>query len=70
MVGVELVKDRATREPSSELLQDLVQRAFRQGLLLLGAGKSTLRLAPPLVVDETDVDTALHMIDDCLAELE
>jgi 4-aminobutyrate aminotransferase len=70
MVGVELVKDRATREPSSELLQELVQRAFRQGLLLLGAGKSTLRLAPPLVVDETDVDTALHMIDDCLAELE
>lgn len=70
MVGVELVKDRATREPHSELLRGLVQRAFRQGVLFLGAGKSTLRLAPPLVVDETDVDTALHMIDACLAELD
>jgi 4-aminobutyrate aminotransferase len=70
MVGIEFVKDRATREPAAELVHDLVQRAFRQGLLLLGAGKSTLRLAPPLLVDEQDVDTALAMIDACLAELD
>lgn len=70
MVGVEFVKDRSTREPAAALVHDLVQRAFRQGLLLLGAGKSTLRLAPPLVVDEQDVDTALDMIGACLAELD
>jgi 4-aminobutyrate aminotransferase len=70
MVGVEFVKDRATREPAGQLVHDLVQRAFRQGLLLLGAGKSTLRLAPPLVVDQDDVDTAMNMIDACLAELD
>ena len=39
-------------------------------LLLLGAGKSTLRLAPPLVVDESDVDTALAIIDGLLGELD
>jgi 4-aminobutyrate aminotransferase len=70
MVGIEFVKDRATREPAGELVHDLVQRAFRQGLLLLGAGKSTLRLAPPLVIDQDDVDTAMDMIDSCLAELD
>jgi 4-aminobutyrate aminotransferase len=70
MVGIEFVKDRATREPAGQLVHDLVQRAFRQGLLLLGAGKSTLRLAPPLVVDQNDVDTAMDMIDACLAELD
>ena len=70
MVGVEFVKDRTTREPAGELVHDLVQRAFRQGLLLLGAGKSTLRLAPPLVVDQNDVDTAMDMLDACLAELD
>jgi 4-aminobutyrate aminotransferase len=70
MVGIEFVKDRTTREPAGELVHDLVQRAFRQGLLLLGAGRSTLRLAPPLVVDENDVDTAMDMIDACLAELD
>jgi 4-aminobutyrate aminotransferase len=66
MVGMELVQDRATREPAPELLERLVQDSFRNGLLLLGAGKSTLRLAPPLVVDEYDVDTALEMIDEGL----
>jgi len=70
MIGIELVKDRATREPAPELLRDLVLGAFRRGLLLLGAGKSTLRLAPPLVVDDYDVDTALALIDGLLGELD
>ena len=70
MIGVEFVKDRGTREPAPELLDDLVLNAFKRGLLLLGAGKSTLRLAPPLVVDAYDVDTALAMIDGLLGELD
>lgn len=70
MVGVEFVKDRRTREPTPELLHQLVLTAFQRGLLLLGAGKSTLRLAPPLVVDEQDVDTALAMLDGILGELD
>jgi 4-aminobutyrate aminotransferase len=70
MIGVEFVKDRATREPAPELLENLVLTAFQRGLLLLGAGKSTLRLAPPLVVDEGDVDTALAMLDGILGELD
>jgi 4-aminobutyrate aminotransferase len=68
MVGIEFVKDRATREPAPELPRDLVTRAFQKGLLLLGAGKSSLRLAPPLVVDEYDVDTALRIVEECLSE--
>ena len=69
MVGVEFVKDRATREPAPDVPHDLVDRAFQKGLLLLGCGKSSLRLAPPLVVDEYDVDTALRIIDECLSEM-
>jgi 4-aminobutyrate aminotransferase len=69
MVGMEFVKDRATREPAPELVHELVLRSFRQGLLLLGAGKSSLRLAPPLVIDEYDLDRALGMIDACLGEI-
>ncbi len=70
MIGIEFVRDRATREPAPILLRDLVLGAFREGLLLLGAGKSTLRLAPPLVVDQYDVDTALGMIDAQLGKLD
>jgi 4-aminobutyrate aminotransferase len=69
MIGIEFVKDRKTREPYPELIGKLEHLAFSKGLLLLGAGKSSLRLAPPLVVDEYDVDTALQILDGCLTEL-
>ena len=69
MIGVDVVTDRTTREPAPRLRHEIVQRAFRRGILLLGAGKSALRLAPPLVVDSRDVDTALGIIDEVLEEL-
>ncbi|HUO52652.1 MAG TPA: acetyl ornithine aminotransferase family protein [Gemmatimonadaceae bacterium] len=67
MVGVELVKDRATREPFPEAIKPIEEMAFRKGLLVLGAGKNALRLAPPLVIDAEDVDIALRILDECLA---
>jgi 4-aminobutyrate aminotransferase len=70
MLGVEFVKDRTTREPAREVVEQLVQRAFKRGLLILGAGRSSLRLAPPLVIDEYDVDTAVGMIDELLGEVQ
>jgi 4-aminobutyrate aminotransferase len=69
MIGIEFVRDRASREPIPELVHQLVQRAFRKGLLLLGAGKSALRLAPPLVIDDEDAATALGILRGILAEL-
>jgi 4-aminobutyrate aminotransferase len=68
MIGVEFVKDRETREPYPELIDRVTDRAFRKGLLLLGCGKSTFRLAPPLILDEYDVDTGLAILDECLNE--
>lgn len=69
MIGIEFVQDQTTREPATDLVNALVQRAFGQGLLLLGCGRSTLRLAPPLVVDAADIDTGLAIIDECLTAL-
>jgi len=68
MIGIEFVRDRTSKEPHPELVHGLVQRAFRRGLLLLGAGKSALRLAPPLVIDQADVDAAFGIIRTCLRE--
>jgi 4-aminobutyrate aminotransferase len=67
MVGLEFVKDRASREPAGDLVHRIVEKAFAHGLLLLGAGKSALRLAPPLVIDEIDIDRGLAMLDECIA---
>jgi 4-aminobutyrate aminotransferase len=69
MIGVELVEDRATREPNVEIIKPLEEMAFRKGLLILGAGKNSLRLAPPLVIDAEDIDTGLRILDECLTAL-
>jgi 4-aminobutyrate aminotransferase len=68
MLGLEFVKDRATREPFPEIVDRITERAFRKGLLLLGCGKSAFRLAPPLVLDEYDVDTGMGILEECLKE--
>jgi 4-aminobutyrate aminotransferase len=67
MIGIEFVKDHETKEPYPELVDRLTERAFKKGLLLLGAGKSVIRIAPPLVLDEYDVDTGLQILNECLA---
>ncbi len=69
MIGVELVKDRKTREPDAEAIKPLEEMAFKRGLLILGAGKNSLRLAPPLVIDAEDIDTGLRILDECLTAL-
>lgn len=69
MIGVELVKDRKTKEPAAELTRELELAAFRKGLLLLSCGKSVIRVAPPLVVNEYDVDAGLDILDRSLSEV-
>jgi 4-aminobutyrate aminotransferase len=70
MVGMELVVDRQSKTPAVELCQQLIQRCFARGLLLLSCGRSTIRFCPPLVIDETDIDTAVGIIDEVMRELE
>lgn len=69
MIGVEFVKDRATKEPDSELVAKLEQLAFRKGLLLLSCSKAVIRVAPPLVLTARDVDAGLSIVEECLEEL-
>ena len=49
MIGIELVKDRKTKERAVDERNALVQAMFRRGVLILGAGRNAVRLAPPLV---------------------
>jgi 4-aminobutyrate aminotransferase len=67
MIGVEIVKDRDSRLPAPELRERILEEAFRRGLLLLGCGKSTIRLAPPLIVDAEDAETAAAILDEAIA---
>lgn len=68
MVGIEFVEPDG-KKPAKELRDNLIQAAFERGLLLLGAGPSSIRLAPPLIVGKKEIDTALNIIEDCLKVL-
>ncbi len=70
MVGVELVRDRQTKERAIEERDAAVNGAFARGLLLLGAGKNAIRFSPPLVITRAQADIAVRIFDDTLTEIE
>src|SRR5207247_11080392 len=59
MIGIELV--------SGELRDTILNECFRRGLLILGAGRSTIRLSPPLMIDEEQEGFAVDTISDAIA---
>jgi 4-aminobutyrate aminotransferase len=66
MIGIELVKDRATKDPHPDALLQVEVECFRRGLIIQGAGTSTIRLSPPLVIDQDQCDFALKTLDEAL----
>jgi 4-aminobutyrate aminotransferase len=69
MIGIELVRDRTTKERAVEERNALVQAMFRRGVLVLGAGKNAIRLAPPLVLTIDQANEVLRIFDEGLSEI-
>ncbi|HEY8369357.1 MAG TPA: acetyl ornithine aminotransferase family protein [Thermodesulfobacteriota bacterium] len=69
MIGMELVRNRTSREPATRERDLVIELAFRRGLLLLGCGTSSIRFSPPLVVTREQVDEAVGILGACLAEV-
>jgi 4-aminobutyrate aminotransferase len=70
MVGVELVRDRQTKERATDERNDVVTEAFNHGLLILGAGRNSVRFSPPLVLTRDQADTAVRIFDEALTKVE
>lgn len=70
MIGVELVKDKETREPATELRNRVETVAFEKGLMILGCGETSIRLCPPLIVSEEEASVALDILEDALTQVE
>ena len=68
MIGVEIVHDQRTKEKAPELRNKIVQLAFQKGLLILGAGDTSVRLSPPLLIDEEQADFAVRTLEECFRE--
>jgi len=70
MIGVELVRNRQTKERATTERDAVVNAAFRRGLLVLGAGKNAVRFSPPLVLTKAQADTAVTIFAEALTEVE
>jgi 4-aminobutyrate aminotransferase/(S)-3-amino-2-methylpropionate transaminase len=68
MLALELVADRATKEPAPQLAQAAIDAALQRGLLLLKAGVhgNAIRVLVPLVVTDAELDEALGAWEDAL----
>ncbi len=69
MIGIELVRDRETKERATKERDALVMAAFRRGLLVLPGGLNVIRLSPPLVFTRSDADIAVRILDASLSEV-
>ncbi len=70
MVGIELVRDRQTKERATTERDRVVRECFMRGLLVLGAGPNAVRLSPPLVLTTEQADTAVAILDQALSVVE
>ncbi len=70
MVGVELVSDRATREPAMRETAKVAWRCWELGLLVTFLRGNVLRLVPPLVISDSELDEALGIIDQAMTDVE
>jgi 4-aminobutyrate aminotransferase len=70
MLAVEIVKDQQTREPAGEWRNQIELLAYERGLLILGCGENSIRIAPPLILKQQEADVALDILEDCIKQIE
>jgi 4-aminobutyrate aminotransferase len=66
MLGVELVEDRDTKKPAKHLRDRTEELAFEHGLVVMGCGPSTIRIAPPLCLTKSEADEGLTIFEEAL----
>jgi len=71
MLGLELVKDRQTKEPAVEEAKKLVQLCYEKGLIILSCGNygNVIRTLMPLVITNEELDKGLSILEESFAEL-
>ena len=70
MIGVEFVRDQKTKEKAADLRDRVIDNAFHRGLLTLGSGENSIRLSPPLIIDEEQADCAIRIMEESIREAE
>jgi len=73
LLGIELIEDTATREPANEMTREAVRRGEARGLLVQARGShsrsNVVRLVPPMVSTDEEIDQGLTILDDAFDSL-
>jgi len=69
MIGVEIIKDKKTKEAAPELRNEIIHHCFKNGLLLLGCGLNTLRICPSLIITKKEADLAIDIIEKAISTI-
>ncbi len=70
MTGIEVVEDKETKKTSKAKRDKIVQQAFKEGLIILSSGESSMRICPPLVITRTEADIGLELLESCVKKVE
>jgi len=70
MIGLEIVRDQKTKERAKDLRDKVVNNAFYRGLLTLDSGENSIRMSPPLIIDEEQADCAIRIMEVAIRETE
>jgi 4-aminobutyrate aminotransferase len=70
MIGVEIVRDQKTKEKGAALRDKIIDNAFHRGLLTLGSGENSIRMSPPLTIDQEQADCAIRIMEESIREAE
>ena len=70
MIGAEIVENKKTKTPAPKKAEEIMMRSWKRGVVVITCGKSTIRVAPPLVITKDLVDSALDILIDTMKEVE
>lgn len=68
--GVELIKDPKTKERAPEEMEEVIQETLNSGVIVFSGGQSTIRLAPPLIIEKDELENGLDILDEAISEVE
>ncbi len=66
MQAIDFVKNRKTKAHFQSLRDKTIENAYKSGLILLGAGESSIRFIPPLIINEKQIDDAIDILEESI----
>ncbi len=70
LLGLEMVKDKRTKERAPKERDMLVEESLKRGLIIFRGGRSVIRIAPPLIIQPEELELGLNIFEESLREVE